>query len=371
MNAIESPGLLRGFSFDRGDPDCGLLLEPQGLLHGSAAASAVEGGIAHPLCGGPAAFNACAVHSTGEVRRSPITTVVSALVAWAAGEDPRIAHRVDDCLRSIAAPRPPFGGVAMGRPCIVGIVNATPDSFSDGGDFLDPAAAVALGRGLIEAGAGMLDIGGESSRPGAGRVDEEIELARVLPVIEGLAGAGAPLSIDTRRAGVMRAALAAGADIVNDVSALTDDPAAIDVVKEHGAAVILMHGAQSGEAEGAGGGEVPHRVYAFLKERVAACREIGIPMSRIAVDPGLGFGKTPAENVEMFDRTGLLHGLGVPVMIGASRKFGIGRPPKQRIGASIAAAMWAAQHGVQLIRVHDVAETHQALQLLSQATNRP
>ena len=342
-------------------------------MHGAVVVAAVEAGVARPLCGGPVAFSMCAVHLRNGDRLEVATSPLAELADWAAGEGAAVTDRVAACLDALSSPRPPFGGLPMDRPCIVGIVNVTPDSFSDGGCFADSAAAVAHGRALIEAGADCLDIGGESTRPGATPVDAEVELDRVLPVIEGLANVGVPLSIDSRHAEVMRAALDAGARIVNDVSALTDDPAALDVVKQRGEPVVLMHkkGDPSTMHHDPRYAHVTHEVYAYLKARVRACVESGIPPSDIAVDPGFGFGKTPAHNRQLLAEIALLHGLGCPVMIGASRKFAGGDAGGDRLGASLSAACWAAAHGVQLFRVHDVSETRQALGLVARLLGPP
>lgn len=192
---------------------------------------------------------------------------------------------------------------------------------------------------------------------------------RVVPVIEGLAGAGVPLSIDTRRAAVMRAALDAGARIVNDVSALTDDSDALDVVRERRAPVILMHkkGDPATMHRDPSYAHATYEVLAYLRTRARACVEAGVPHSDIAVDPGIGFGKTAAHNRQLLVDIGHLHGIGCPVMIGASRKFGGGDARSDRLGASLSAASWAAARGVQLFRVHDVAETHQALGLVARS----
>ena len=342
-------------------------------MHGAAAAAPIEAGAARPLCGGPIAFSMCAVHLRDGDRLEIATSPLGELADWAAGEGAEIADRVAACLDALSSPRPPFAGLPMDRPCIFGIINVTPDSFSDGGRFADSVATIAHGRALIEAGADCLDIGGESTRPGASPVDAEVELDRVLPVIEGLADAGIPLSIDTRHAAVMRAALDAGARIVNDVSALTDDPAALDVVKQRAAPVILMHkkGDPSTMHHDPRYAHVTHEVYAYLKARIQACVEIGIPLSDIAVDPGFGFGKTAAHNRQILAEIALLHGLGCPVMIGASRKFAAGDAGADRLGASLSAACWAAAQGVQLFRVHDVAETRQALGLVARLLGPP
>lgn len=371
MTIADVPGLPTELSKIDDDTALGLELEPEGLLFGDAAAAAVESGAAHPLCGGPpvypAAFTLCRVYLTDDSGPRMAVAAPSALLDWAGRSGPNRSWRVSGLLNVLSAPRPPFAGLALDRPAIVGIVNATPDSFSDGGLHADPAAAIAHGHALVEAGAAMLDIGGESTRPGADTVPVDEEIARVLPVIKGLSDCGAPLSIDTRRGAVMRAALGAGATVVNDISALTDDPDAIDIVRDAGAHAILMHrGPPDTSAAGVDGDSGDAlAVYRALRERVEACVAAGIPREMLAVDPGLGFGKTRDQNVALLARIGLLHGLGCAIMVGASRKFGLAPAPKDRLGASVASAVWAATRGARLIRVHDVAETREALALLA------
>jgi dihydropteroate synthase len=257
--------------------------------------------------------------------------------------------------------------VVLDRPRIMGIVNVTPDSFSDGGQHDQVEAAVAHGLRLVEEGADILDVGGESSRPGAGEVPVEEELRRVLPVIERLAReCQVPISIDTSKPEVMRAALAAGAGMVNDVRALQAD-GALDAVAGSRAAVVLMH--MQGEPRAMQ--QAPHYedvvadVHAFLAQRVFACEMSGIGKKRIAIDPGFGFGKTLEHNLALLRQLARFTELGVPVLAGLSRKAMLGaltgREVDARVHGSVAAAVIAAQHGARLIRVHDVAATRDAL----------
>jgi len=261
-----------------------------------------------------------------------------------------------------------FERFELSRPLVMGIVNATPDSFSDGGDFYDTAAAIAHGHRLREEGADILDVGGESTRPGADPVPEPEETRRVVPVIEALAKAGAVVSIDTWHAGTMRAALDAGAAIVNDVTALTGDPASLPLVASRGVAVVLMH--MQGEPRTMQANPVyehaPRDIAKYLAGRIAACRAAGIADRLLCVDPGIGFGKTVAHNAEILADVGCLRELGVAVLIGASRKAFIGalskgERPKERLPGSIAAALAAVSGGADILRVHDVAATRQAL----------
>ena len=272
---------------------------------------------------------------------------------------------------AITAPRAPLTlgerTLRFDQPLVAGILNVTPDSFSDGGEQGDPVAA---GVAMAAAGAALIDVGGESTRPGAELVWEEDEKKRVEPVIRGLATAGTLVSVDTRKAVVMEAALAAGASIVNDVAALLWDDRALDVVAKAGCPVILMHSPDPKKGpHGEGGyGNVLTDVYDWLEARVAAVVAGGVDRSRIIVDPGIGFGKSLTDNLSLLNGLAMFHGLGCPVMLGASRKRMIGAlsneaPANERLGGSLALALKAAEVGVQLLRVHDVAETVQALKV--------
>jgi dihydropteroate synthase len=250
---------------------------------------------------------------------------------------------------------------------LMGVVNVTPDSFSDGGLYLDPEAAVAHGRGLVAAGAGILDVGGESTRPGAEVVGEAEELRRVVPVIEGLSDVGCRISVDTSKARVADAALEAGAEIVNDVTALRGDPAMASVCAGRGATVVLMHmlGDPRTMQDDPRYDDVVTEVKSFLAERLAVAVAAGIAEERVWLDPGIGFGKTAAHNLELLRRLGELRDLGRPLVIGASRKSFIGRvdgsAAGERLGGTIASSVLAAAEGAEVLRVHDVAEMRQAL----------
>jgi dihydropteroate synthase len=255
-------------------------------------------------------------------------------------------------------------------PRIMGVVNATPDSFSDGGAFLDPAAAIAQGRALAAEGADILDVGGESTRPGADPVPADEELRRVLPVIEGLAGVAAELSIDTMKASVAARALDAGATLVNDVSALRFDPAMAGLVAERGADCCLMHmlGEPRTMQRDPRYDDVVSEVKAFLAERLAFAVREGVAEERIVLDPGIGFGKTVEHNLELLRRLGELAELGRPVLVGASRKAFLGRltgrgAPAERVAATVAACVLAYAAGARILRVHDVAAVRDGLQV--------
>jgi dihydropteroate synthase len=261
-----------------------------------------------------------------------------------------------------------FAGLSLDRPRIFGIINVTPDSFSDGGDTFSVEQAVRRGQEMINSGADVLDIGGESTRPGAELVTEEEEISRTEPVVRALAEMGAVVSIDSRRSKVMAAAIEAGAKIVNDVSALTGDPDSIKLISKSGLSVILMHmqGDPSTMQKNPYYDNPATEILNFLKKRILTCQEAGIDSGRIAVDPGIGFGKTLNHNLDILAKLGLYKDIGSPVMLGASRKSFIGmitpsQVPKDRVPGSLAAVLSAWANGVQLFRVHDVAETRQAL----------
>jgi dihydropteroate synthase len=253
------------------------------------------------------------------------------------------------------------------RPSVMGVLNVTPDSFSDGGLFVDPTDAIAHGQRLVEEGAALVDVGGESTRPGAAPVSEDEELERVEPVLEGLSGL--PVSIDTTKAVVARRALELGAELVNDVTALRGDPAMAEVVADGDAFVCLMH--MQGEPRTMQAAphydDVVSDVLAFLEERIAFAVERGIGEERICVDPGIGFGKTPDQNLELLRRLDALSALGRPVLVGVSRKSTLGkilgdaRSTRGGLSASLAAAVAAFERGASMIRAHDVRETVDAL----------
>jgi dihydropteroate synthase len=317
-----------------------LYLRPVQLLAGPEARRAKDEGRALPLLGGPLAF--CAVervHWDGQGVPSR-TTLPAAAVAAAE-------------LRPFVELRPaPFD-----RPCLMGILNVTPDSFSDGGRHAVAAAAVAQGRRLVEEGADIVDVGGESTRPGAGEVPEEAELGRVLPVIEALADAGVLVSVDTRKARVMRAAVAAGARMINDVSGLTHDAAALDAAAEAGvggAWVVLMHmrGTPATMNRAPAYLACTLEVHDELAARLQSAERAGVPRERILLDPGLCFAKHEPHNVELLRELALLHGLGRPLLVGVSRKgwaewLHLRHRPAERLPASLATAQWALDRGAR------------------------
>ena len=281
----------------------------------------------------------------------------------------RNAANVSQFFNALVMPRAAVAGLPMNRAHVMGIVNVTPDSFSDGSRHAGARAAIDHGLRLAEAGAAILDIGGESTRPGSDAVPLDEELRRVMPVIEGLRGrTAARLSIDTRKSEVMRRAAAAGADLINDVSALSNDPSSLDVAAATGLPVVLMHALGDPKTMQADPryGHVLLDVFDYLEQRIAAAEKAGIPKSRLIADPGIGFGKTVAHNLALLAGLALFHSLGLPVMVGASRKRFIGTitgvdTAADRVPGSVAVALSSVGQGAQLIRVHDVAETVQAL----------
>lgn len=262
----------------------------------------------------------------------------------------------------------------LSRPVVMGVLNVTPDSFSDGGRYLAPASAVARGLEMVEQGAAIIDVGGESTRPGAAAVSVQQELDRVVPVIEALVTVPAIISVDTSKPEVMQAAVAAGAGLINDVRALTL-PSALDFARQSAAAVCLMHmrGEPGSMQDNPTYGDVVTEVKAFLADRAQACRQAGIPDNRLLVDPGFGFGKTLQHNLALLRGLREFLTLGLPVLVGLSRKSMIaaltGRGVTQRDAGSAALAMLAVQRGASIVRAHDVAGTVDALRILAAVAN--
>jgi dihydropteroate synthase len=275
----------------------------------------------------------------------------------------------DGVARRLTAPRPPLAGMTMDTPRLMGILNVTPDSFSDGGRHFDPGAALAHATAMADAGADILDVGGESTRPGAATVPLDEEIARTAPVIAAMrARIATTISIDTRKTPVAEAAVRAGADLVNDVSGFTFDPGLARFASDHALPVCVMHAQGTPETmqRDPRYDDVLLDVYDWLAARVEALTALGIPRARIAVDPGIGFGKTRAHNLRLLQGLSLFHGLGCAILLGASRKRFIGDVTgtpvaAHRVPGSLALAMMAADQGGQILRVHDVAETRAAL----------
>jgi len=275
---------------------------------------------------------------------------------------------------ALTSPRPALQlgerTIRLDQPQVMGILNVTPDSFSDGGLFEDSNAAAEAGADMARDGAAVVDVGGESTRPGAKTVWEGDEIERIAPVIRQLAAGGTAVSADTRKADVMTAALEAGARMINDVSALTYDDRSAGVIAASSAPVVLMHhqGAPETMQDNPRYDDVLVEVYLWLEERIQAAEGAGIARGKILIDPGFGFGKNVAHNLELMNGLALFHSLGCPLVVGASRKRTIGAlsgeaPVDRRLGGSIAFAIKAAEQGAQIMRVHDVFETVQALRI--------
>ena len=289
-----------------------------------------------------------------------------------------IENRFDEDLaaqwKALTAARPALQlgerTIRLDQPQVMGIVNATPDSFSDGGQFGDASAAASAGAEMAGEGAAIVDVGGESTRPGAKPIWEGDEIERIVPVIRQLSRGGVAVSVDTRKSDVMMAALEAGARMINDVSALTYDDRSPGVIAAAGVPVVLMHhkGPPESMQDDPRYDDVLVEVYLWLEERIAAAEEAGIARDKILIDPGFGFGKKLAHNLELMNGLSIFHSLGCPIVIGASRKRTVGAlsgeaAVDRRLGGSIAFALKAVEQGVQLVRVHDVFETVQALRV--------
>ncbi|MBC8036968.1 MAG: dihydropteroate synthase [Rhizobiales bacterium] len=331
-------------------------LRPAALAYGSDARQAVTEGRAGRLGGSP-----WICFHLAEVIVREAKAVSRRFVAY--GDLPR-----DDTLAAIETPRTALGGLAFDRPLIMGIVNVTPDSFSDGGLHALAEDAVAQGLGLAGEGADLLDVGGESTRPGSDGVAEDEELRRVVPVIEGLSRAGHIVSCDTRKADVMRAAIDAGATVINDVSALQHDPQSAATIAELNCPVVLMHaqGDPKTMQLSPAYDDVALDVHDALESRIEACVAAGISRSKIVIDPGIGFGKTFRHNLDVLNQLTLFHGLGVPLLVGLSRKGFVGaltdeKVAGQRVHGSVGGAVHAALNGAHILRVHDVKATVAAL----------
>lgn len=296
-----------------------------------------------------------------------------------AGSQGRMAARdlPPEVAARLTAPRAPMAGIGFERPSVMGILNLTPDSFSDGGRFDAPLAALARARALVAAGADMLDLGGESTRPGAVEVAVAEEVARTAPVIAALRAEGfaAPISIDTRKAAVARAALSAGAELVNDVTALRFDADMAQVVADAGAPVCLMHSIGTPETmnDQARYDDVLLEVYDHLEERLAVAEAAGIKRAQVLIDPGIGFAKTLEHNLALMRGLSLFHGLGCALLLGVSRKRFIGtigqaEAADARAPGTLAVTLEGLRQGAQMHRVHDVAEISQGIRLFNAIT---
>lgn len=362
-------GLPRGLDWGAVPLDGRLYLLPAGIVAGEVAAASIVSGNGWPIAGSDLAFTAGAIILRDGATAWVATAPYAEMVEWAEGEGEEVARHLGRLVRRIGGKRATWAGLDVSRPLVMGVVNTTPDSFSDGGFNYDPKTAIASGLAMVEAGADIVDVGGESTRPGAAPVLHDEEMARVLPVVRALAEKGVTVSIDTRHAAVMEAAVTAGARIINDVTAL-EGAGALAAAARGGAAVCLMHmqGQPQTMQENPLYSCAPLDIYDYLAGRIAACEAAGIPADRIATDPGIGFGKTPAHNAQLLAGLALYHGLGCPILLGASRKRFIaalsqGEAPTDRLPGTLAAHLAGLDAGAQIIRVHDVPETVQAVRV--------
>ncbi|MBL4802152.1 MAG: dihydropteroate synthase [Emcibacter sp.] len=356
-----------------GSENIKIYLQPLGILRGCIASSAVKSGQARWLAGGALAFNMVRIifRKYGARCReelvpiSRLDHVITDLTPVQQQEISEILHRIcGDRTTMIYQDATDF---TWQRPLIQGIVNVTPDSFSDGGRYDTKKQAVDHARDLIAEGADIIDIGGESTRPGATRVSIEEELERVIPVIEALSDISVPLSVDTRNGDVMAAAIKAGATMINDVSALSHDSEALGHMAAEDCPVILMHAQNAPETmqHNPRYNDVVLDVYDYLEQRLSVCEGAGIRRDRLIIDPGIGFGKTVDHNIALMANLSLLHGLGVPLLLGVSRKRFIGQICKEtaadgRLAGSLAFGQAGYDQGVQILRVHDVRQSRQA-----------
>jgi len=356
------PELADQITLDEGDP-CPVILRPCGIVFGAdACAENVLN-----LAGGPAGFSNLEIFLVGKNRLSICRAAPDAAADWAARHG--LTEQFEAALSRLTEPRAPFAGIPLDRPCIMGIVNITPDSFF-AGSRVAVAAAADVARRMIEDGADIIDIGGESTRPGSEPTPVQEELDRVLPVLEKLKGCGAAISVDTRRAVVMRAAIAVGVSIINDVTALSDD-GAVDVIAQNpDVSVVLMHaqGAPKTMQDNPHYDHAPYEIFRYLAGRAALCEAAKISRDHIAIDPGFGFGKTVDHNLQILESLALFHGARCAVLAGLSRKAFLGAlsdgaSAEDRLPATIAASVAAHLQGVQIHRVHDVKPVKQALLL--------
>lgn len=297
------------------------------------------------------------------VTRLPAPDLIHEAAAGGADAEARAQQYLDRLTR----PRDDFAGLDMSKPQIMGILNATPDSFSDGGDHEKADAAITSAKTMLEDGATILDVGGESTRPGAEPVGHDEEIARIKPIITGLTKAGHLVSADTRHTSVMAAALDAGATVINDVGGLRDEGAEALVASRSAPAIIMhMQGVPGNMQKNPNYTFAPTDIFDWLEARIQSARKAGVSLADLAIDPGFGFGKTPHHNMQLMANIALFHGLGVPIVFGISRKstiahFSKGEAARERVAGSVSLAALAYQHGVQIFRVHDVAETAQAI----------
>jgi len=348
-----------------------LYLRPFSLCWGDDARRAVAAGCAGRLAGLDIAFTEIEIiERDGDRDRRSLRPYADLAASTDAG--------VAATLARLTTPRPDVAGLRMDRSLVMGIINVTPDSFSDGGAHADIAGAIAHGVELAKEGAAILDVGGESTRPYSEPVPETEERRRAIPVVAALAAAGHCVSIDSRKAAILAEGAANGARILNDISALTHDPRSLEIAAGSGLPIVLMHALSDPRTmqDDPRYRDVALDIYDYLAGRLAACEAEGIPKARLIADPGIGFGKTHEHNMELMRQIALFHGLGVPLLVGASRKGFIGTltgetQAGRRGAGSVGAAMTAAMQGAQIIRVHDVRQTRHALNVWAGSFGMP
>ena len=320
-----------------------------------------------PLAGGPYGFSQVDVINRINDRVTVCRIAAHDVLALAAAAGDEAEARAKLTPHRLTRPRKPYAGLDMTKFHVMGIINTTPDSFSDGGDHWAAETALASAKQMVADGAAILDIGGESTRPGAEPVSHDEECRRILLVIETLSAAGHLVSADTRHTKVMTEALGHGAQIINDVGGLRAE-GAVELIAEKDVPAMIMHmqGEPGNMQKNPQYNDAPTDIFDWLEGRIHTAVAEGAKRGMLAIDPGFGFGKTPHHNMQIMQSIGLFHGLGVPIVLGVSRKstiahFSKGEPAKERLAGSVALAAMARQQGVQIFRVHDVAETHQAL----------
>ena len=351
-------------------PDARIYLRPHPVVSRMQADQDSDRHGEHALAGGPYVFSGCEVLiREGNRVRAGVADLVD-IGLWKSSLDTAHACAVDRQLEHLVQLRPVVAGLSWDRPLLMGVINTTPDSFYGKSKAGSVSAAIETAHRMIDAGADLIDVGGESTRPGgANPVSIEEELSRVIPVIQALSELPVPISLDTRHARVMVEGVAAGAALINDINALNGD-GSLEAATSAGVPVILMHCPADFETmhKPTSYDHVALDVFDWLERRIEACGSAGLSRDRLIVDPGIGFVKQAPQSVAALARVSLLHGLGCPLLVGASRKSFIGRvaggdTADERLPGSLAAAMWAAGQGVQMLRVHDVAETRQAMAL--------
>ena len=351
-------------------PDARIYLRPYPVTSRILADRASDGSGEHTLAGGPHVFSGCEVLiREGNRVRAGVADLIE-IDHWKSSLDAAHAFAVDRQLENFVKPRPVVAGLSWNRPLLMGVINTTPDSFYGKSQIGSVSAAMETALGMIDSGADLIDVGGESTRPGgANPVSIEDELSRVIPVIQALSELPVPISLDTRHARVMVEGVAAGAALINDINALNGD-GSLEAATSAGVPVILMHCPADFETmhKPTSYDHVALDIFDWLERRIEACGSAGLSRDRLIIDPGIGFVKQAPQSVAALARVSLLHGLGCPLLVGASRKSFIGRvaggdPADDRLPGSLAAALWAAGQGVQMLRVHDVAETRQAMAL--------